>query len=87
MNFNRDWPASKRRARSWRASDAHRQPDAPSPTQSENEHAYEAQTPCGAVANRDCYREQALHHQSMAKFHAERAWVGLLSLLLIDPII
>lgn len=53
------------------------------------EHSNEAQHAVRAmlVANRETYRDEALHHQSMARFHAERAWVGLLSLLLIDPII
>ena len=37
--------------------------------------------------NNRVHHDVARHHQRMADFHHERAWVFLLSLLLRDPII
>lgn len=52
------------------------------------EHAYEAQYAVARITEKDDFHyDQALHHQSMSRFHAERAWIGLLSLSLGDPII
>lgn len=49
--------------------------------------AHNARSCMWVTPRREHYRNLAVHHQSMARFHHERAWMFLLSLLLRDPII